>query len=138
MNKADVVLPTCAFTENNGTVTSFERRIQNVRKAVDPPGVARPDWKIICDLAKEMGAKGFEYKNNQAIFKEIKEAIPFITGKGIWSFKDKKIRLLPLTSEAEIKELPSNKLQYRYRGADIVKRVDDFRTQIEKIMFTNN
>ena len=132
MNKADVVLPTCAFTESNGTVTSFERRIQNIRKAVDSPGVAQPDWKIICDLANEMGAKGFKYKNRQEIFKEIKEAIPFITGKGIWSFKDKKIRLFPLALEGEIKELPLNILQYRYRGADIVKRVDDFKTQIEK------
>ena len=34
--------------------------------------------------------------------------------------------------EGEIKELPLNILQYRYRGADIVKRVDDFKTQIEK------
>ena len=131
MNKADVVLPTCAFTESNGTVTSLERRIQNIRKAVEAPGIARPDWKIICDLAKEMGVKGFEYKNHQAIFKEIKEAIPFIVGKGIWSFKDRKIWLFPLAPEEEIKGLPLNKLQYHYRGADIVERVDDFRLQIE-------
>jgi len=127
-----VVLPTSAFTENDGTVTSLERRIQNVRKAVDAPRVARSDWKIICDLAKEMGAKGFEYKNHHAIFNEIKVTTPFITGKGIWSSKDKKIRLFPLALEGEIKELPLNKLQYRYRGADIIERVADFRIQIEK------
>jgi len=132
MNKADVVLPACAFTESDGTVTSFERRIQNVRKAVDSPGVALPDWKIICDLAKEIGAKGFEYKNHQAIFKEIKEKIPLVNSTGIWNFKGKKIQLLPLDPIGEIKKLSLNKKQYQYRGADLVKRVDDFRIQIEK------
>jgi len=131
MNKADVVLPACAFTESGGTVTSLERRIQSVKKAVDSPGVARPDWKIISEIAIKMGTKGFEYKNHQAIFKEIKETVPFITGTGIWSFKDKKIRLLLLTAGG-IKKLPLKKPTYRYRGADLIERVDDFRIQIEK------
>ena len=132
MNKADVVLPACAFTESDGTVTSFERRIQNVRKAVDAQGEAKPDWRIICDIAKKMGAKGFEYKNHQAIFKEIKEKIPLVNSTGIWNLKGKKIQLLPLDPIGEIKKLSLNKKQYQYRGADLVKRVDDFRIQLEK------
>jgi predicted molibdopterin-dependent oxidoreductase YjgC len=132
MNKADVILPACAFTESDGTVTSFERRVQNVKKAAKAPGVARPDWKIICDLAKKMGTKGFEYKNHKDIFKEIKETIPFMTGTGIWSFKDRKIRLLPLVSKEDIKKPALKKSTYRYRAADLIERVDDFRIQIEK------
>jgi formate dehydrogenase major subunit len=58
---ADVVLPAAAFAEKDGTFTSTERRVQRVRKAVDPPGEARPDWWILCELAKKMGAAGFDF-----------------------------------------------------------------------------
>ena len=130
MDKADVVLPACAFTEDNGTVTSLERRIQKVKKAADGPGLAQPDWKIICEIAKKMGAKGFDYKNHQNIFKEIKEVIPFISGTGVWSLKNSQLKLIPITIE-KIKELPSSKPLYYYRGANLLGRVDDFRLQIE-------
>ena len=53
---ADVVLPAAAdWCEAEGTVTSSERRVQRVRKALDPPGEARDDLSIICDLAGHMG-----------------------------------------------------------------------------------
>jgi formate dehydrogenase major subunit len=53
---ADVVLPAgAAWAESEGTVTNSERRVQRVRKALDPPGEARPDLDIIYDLARAMG-----------------------------------------------------------------------------------
>jgi predicted molibdopterin-dependent oxidoreductase YjgC len=53
---ADVVLPGCAgWAESEGTVTSSERRVQRVRKAVDPPGEARDDIEIVYELAKRLG-----------------------------------------------------------------------------------
>jgi predicted molibdopterin-dependent oxidoreductase YjgC len=53
---ADVVLPSAAdWCEYEGTVTNSERRVQRVRKALDPPGMARPDTHIICDVANRMG-----------------------------------------------------------------------------------
>ncbi len=53
---ADVVLPAGAsWCESDGTVTSSERRVQRVRKALEPPGQAREDLRIICDLAAQMG-----------------------------------------------------------------------------------
>jgi len=131
MDKADVVLPACAFSESNGTVTSLERRVQNIKKAVNPQGIAKPDCNIISDIAKEMKAKGFDYKNHQEIFKEIKKSIQFINGTGIWTFNDKKARLIPLISKTS-KKLPAKKPTYHYRGADLIERVDDFKTQIEK------
>jgi predicted molibdopterin-dependent oxidoreductase YjgC len=130
MNKADVVLPACAFTEENGTVTSFERRIQKVKKAANGPGLARPDWKIICEMAKKMDAKGFDYKNHQNIFNEIKDTIPFISGTGIWSLTNTKPKLIPLTTN-KIKDVPSTKPQFYYRGANLIERVNDFKVQIE-------
>jgi predicted molibdopterin-dependent oxidoreductase YjgC len=53
---ADVVLPAATgWAESEGTVTSSERRVQRVRKAVDPPGEARDDIAILCDLARRLG-----------------------------------------------------------------------------------
>ena len=53
---ADVVLPAAAgWVETEGTVTSSERRVQRVRKALDPPGEARDDLDILSDLAGRMG-----------------------------------------------------------------------------------
>ena len=52
---ANVVLPAASFAEKNGTFTNTERRIQRVRKAVDPPGCSRTDLEIIVELAKRMG-----------------------------------------------------------------------------------
>jgi predicted molibdopterin-dependent oxidoreductase YjgC len=53
---ADVVFPASAsWSESEGTVTSSERRVQRVRKALDPPGDARDDIAIICDLAARLG-----------------------------------------------------------------------------------
>ena len=53
---ADVVLPSCAdWCEYEGTVTSSERRVQRVRKAIDPPGQARPDTEILSALAGCLG-----------------------------------------------------------------------------------
>ena len=46
---ADVVLPATSFAEKDGTFTNSERRVQRVRKAVEPIGESRPDWDILCD-----------------------------------------------------------------------------------------
>ncbi len=53
---ADVVLPAAAaWCESEGTVTSSERRVQRVRRALQPPGEARDDIAILCDLARRLG-----------------------------------------------------------------------------------
>ena len=62
---AHVVLPGVTFAEKDGTFTNTERRVQRVRKAIKPLGDAKEDWVIICELAKKMGAKGFDFKSAQ-------------------------------------------------------------------------
>ena len=53
---ADVVLPAAAsWCEADGTVTSSERRVQRVRKALDPPGEARDDIEIVYELGRRLG-----------------------------------------------------------------------------------
>jgi formate dehydrogenase alpha subunit len=73
---ADVVLPAVSFAEKDGTFTNTERRVQRVRKAIDPVGNSRSDWKIICDIAKTMGAQGFDFKDPEEIMEEIRDVTP--------------------------------------------------------------
>ncbi|MDI9616151.1 MAG: formate dehydrogenase subunit alpha [Methanothrix sp.] len=69
---ADVVLPAACSLEKDGTFTSTERRVQMVRRILDPPGDARPDWWIIQELALRMGyRKGFSFSSTADIMREI-------------------------------------------------------------------
>ena len=76
---ADVVLPAAAFAEKNGTFTNTERRVSRVRKAIDPPGEAKADHEIICELATRMGYK-MEYSSVEEIFEEIRKVTPSYAG----------------------------------------------------------
>ncbi|WP_299043589.1 nitrate reductase [uncultured Tateyamaria sp.] len=68
---ADVLLPAAGWGEKSGTVTNSERRISRQRPFLPVPGQARPDWKIICDVAAAMGwADAFTYDGPAAIFRE--------------------------------------------------------------------
>lgn len=72
---AHVVLPGACFAEKDGTFTNSERRIQRIRKAVDPPGESRPDWRIIADLVARMGFEA-DYSSPAEIMDEIARTTP--------------------------------------------------------------
>ena len=68
---ADVLLPAAAWGEKDGMVTNSERRLSRQRAFMPPPGEARPDWRIVCDVAKRMGfADAFAFETPAAIFRE--------------------------------------------------------------------
>jgi predicted molibdopterin-dependent oxidoreductase YjgC len=88
---ADVLLPGACFAEKTGTNTNSERRIQMVRKAVEPPGKAREDWRITADLARRVLSEGkrkvnagkhsnWEYKDTAQIMAEIADLTPSYAG----------------------------------------------------------
>jgi predicted molibdopterin-dependent oxidoreductase YjgC len=77
---ADVVLPgTASWCESEGTVTSSERRVQRVRKAIDPPEGARDDIEIIGELARRLG---YDWGNPSAgdLWEELRELSPMHRG----------------------------------------------------------
>ncbi len=76
---ADVVLPSVCFAEKDGTFTNTERRVQRVRKAVAPPGQARSDWEIICEVATKMGYP-MAYGRADKIIDEIASVCPIYGG----------------------------------------------------------
>ncbi len=77
---AHVVLPAASFAEKDGTNTNTERRVQRVRPAIEPVGDSKPDWWIACEIAKRMGAKGFDFTEPSEIIAEIASVAPSYGG----------------------------------------------------------
>ncbi|ABZ85314.1 formate dehydrogenase, alpha subunit [Heliomicrobium modesticaldum Ice1] len=76
---AHVVLPAACFAEKDGTFTNTERRVQLIRKAVEPPGKARSDWEIVTALANRMGLP-WRYDHPKEIMEEIAGCTPLYGG----------------------------------------------------------
>jgi predicted molibdopterin-dependent oxidoreductase YjgC len=76
---ADVVLPAASFAEKDGTFTNTERRVQRIRRALDPPGEARADWEILSDLSSRMGYP-MRYGSAAEIMDEIASLTPSYGG----------------------------------------------------------
>ena len=76
---ADVVLPASCFAEKDGTFTNTERRVQRVRKAVDPPGQAREDWKIVAEISTRMGYD-MDYYSPSQVWNEMASLSPILAG----------------------------------------------------------
>jgi formate dehydrogenase major subunit/formate dehydrogenase alpha subunit len=89
---ADVLLPGVSFAEKAGTFTNTERRVQMVRRAIEPLGGARPDWQIISEIAKRILAgtpnrvrneaphSGWDYRDTSQIMTEINALTPSYGG----------------------------------------------------------
>jgi predicted molibdopterin-dependent oxidoreductase YjgC len=76
---ADVVLPSTAFTEQEGTLTNTERRIQKLRPALTAPNGPLPDWRILADLLNRLDPVT-SYADAQSVYQEIIELVPFYEG----------------------------------------------------------
>ncbi len=84
---ADVVLPGASFAEKTGTYTNTERRVQMVAPALPPPGQARQDWEIICEVAKRVQGQppeapyaGWDYASPAAVMEEVAALTPSYGG----------------------------------------------------------
>lgn len=72
---ADIVLPGSLHEEDEGVVTTAEGRVIKINKAIDCPGDARQDWRIIQDIARALGReRGFTFSHPGEIFNELREA----------------------------------------------------------------
>ena len=138
--KADLVLPATAFTEMDGTFINGEGRVQQVRKGVDPPGEALPDWEILCRLARKMGKGGFDFSKVKEIQEEISSWI-----KGFRDFENPTRQSVPLICEGELtlsnyKSKGKKKkdqrfplllnisvVEHTYRGFSLTSRVEGLR-----------
>ncbi len=76
---ADVILPATAFPEKDGTFTNTDRRVQLGRRALEPPGDARPDWWVVQEIALRLGL-GWGYQHPRDVFAELRSCMPSIRG----------------------------------------------------------
>jgi len=77
---AHVILPAAAWSENDGTFTSSERRVNRVRTVSSPPGEARPNWWIFKEIARRMGHE-WEANSAQEIWdNEVSQLAPSLGG----------------------------------------------------------
>ena len=78
---ADLLLPAALWAEKAGSKTAGDRRVQWSPRALEPPGEARPDWWIICELAGRLGFRGqFDYQGPDQVLAEISRVVPGYAG----------------------------------------------------------
>ena len=84
---AHVILPAASFAGKAGTFTNTERRVQRVRPALNPPGIARPDLDIIIDLAQRLEQRlgthvqpGWDYEGPDEVWAEVGQVAPEFRG----------------------------------------------------------
>jgi len=84
---ADVFLPAASWAEKDGTFTNTDRRVQRVRQAIAPLGQSRPDWQIICDLARRVEKRlgrpqsaFWDYQHPSEILEEMGRHVPDYAG----------------------------------------------------------
>ncbi len=76
---AHLVLPGASFLEKDGTFTNLERRIQRIRKVVEPPNGILPDWRVVCEVSTRMGYP-MPYWHPSEIMDEIAKLTPMFAG----------------------------------------------------------
>jgi predicted molibdopterin-dependent oxidoreductase YjgC len=76
---ADVVLPSAAHAEQEGTLTNIERRTQKLGAPLAAPGGALPDWRILADLLAQLDS-ATTYQDAQSVYQEIMKIVPFYEG----------------------------------------------------------
>jgi formate dehydrogenase alpha subunit len=88
---ADVFLPAASWAEKEGTFTNTDRRVQRVRKAIEPRGQSRGDWEIICDLAiriekrlSRLSTAFWSYKEPSEVLDEMGRLVPEYAGVKYW------------------------------------------------------
>lgn len=96
---ANVVLPACSFAEKEGTFTATDRRVQRVRKAIEPIGDSKPDWIIVSELARRMGRTQFNYTSPKEIMEEIASLTPSYAGISYQRLDNGKVLAWPCLSE---------------------------------------
>ncbi len=79
LERAHVVLPSAMFLERDGTMTNADRAVQRLRRAVDPPGEARPTWQLLQEIARRLGYD-WSWRHAVQVFQEIGRAVPIYRG----------------------------------------------------------
>ena len=128
---ADVILPASAFPEKTGTYTNTDRRVQLGRQAVSPPGESRQDLWIIQELARRLSLD-WDYTGPEAVFEEIRQAVPSMAGMTWARLEDEDSLTYPLVREGDPGEpvifrdgvFPTDDGRGRFVAADYIEAAE--------------
>jgi predicted molibdopterin-dependent oxidoreductase YjgC len=126
-NRADIVLPSCTFAETDGTFINKHGIARRIRKAINSIGDSKPDWWIICEVAKRMGFEGFDYTSFEQITDEMAGEIPEFEGMSEGKKCLKRKLLAPLYPY----QLTAEDVLYSYRGFELIKQSRGFRRMLK-------
>ncbi|WP_266080249.1 formate dehydrogenase subunit alpha [Haladaptatus caseinilyticus] len=98
--QADVILPASSWAEKSGTVTNTDRQVQRMRQSNEPPGNARTDLEIICELGNRLTDESFDYDSPEVVFSELAEATRQYAGMSYAGIGEDSQRW-PFSAEAE-------------------------------------
>ncbi|WP_442812286.1 molybdopterin-dependent oxidoreductase [Streptomyces sp. NBC_00243] len=116
---ADVVLPGALWTETEGVLINSERNLTLAQPAVEPPGEAMADWRIIAAVARAMGyEEGFSYDSAEEVFEEIKRAWNPKTGYDLRGVTYERLRSTPVQWPAASTDGPDRN-PIRYVDVDV-------------------
>lgn len=115
---ADIVLPAAMWSEADGVMVNSERTMTLLQQSTAPPGQARPDWRLICEVATHLGfGEHFRYDSSEQIFDEIRGFTNPVTGYDLRGISYARLRDTPQQWPCPPDGGPRNPIRYLDRGA---------------------
>ncbi|MGK8520737.1 molybdopterin-dependent oxidoreductase [Nocardia asteroides] len=122
---ADLLLPATLWAETDAVMVNSERGLTLLRQSVPPTGDARPDWRIIADIATAMGFPGFDFASSAEVFEEIKRFSNPATGYDLRGVSYEALRDGPMQWPCARPEQRRNPIRYRNDGVSQTLFVDE-------------
>ncbi|MBF6227622.1 molybdopterin-dependent oxidoreductase [Nocardia abscessus] len=122
---ADLLLPATLWAEADAVMVNSERNLTLLQQSVPPTGDARPDWRIIADIATAMGFPGFEFATSAEVFAEIKRFANPATGYDLRGVSYEALREGPMQWPCPEPERRRNPIRYRNDGVSQTLFVDE-------------
>ena len=139
---ADVILPSSAFPEKDGTFTNTDRLVQMGRAAINPPGDARQDLFIIQDIANKLGC-GWNYKHVSEVFDEMRKTMPSIGGITWDRLEREHAVVYPCEKEGDpgdpvvfVDDFPTKTGRARFVPADIIPAAEQPDAEFPMVLIT--
>lgn len=122
---ADLLLPATLWAEADAVMVNSERNLTLLQQSVPPIGDARPDWRIIADIATAMGFPGFDFASGAEVFDEIKRFANPATGHDLRGVSYEALRDGPMQWPCARPEQRRNPIRYRNDGVSQTLFVDE-------------
>ncbi|MEU7764168.1 bifunctional nitrate reductase/sulfite reductase flavoprotein subunit alpha [Nocardia sp. NPDC049190] len=113
---ADLLLPATLWAESDAVMVNSERNLTLLQQSVPPIGAARPDWRIIADIATAMGFPGFHFASSAEVFAEIQQFANPATGYDLRGVSYAALRAGPMQWPCAEPERRRNPIRYRNDG----------------------